>query len=511
MSPVSQWFECILVEMPDGEEEAPMAGTRGTGPLAIMLYCIALMAILGGSAGATEALLSDEAKACLECHARRGLRVTFQNNESIEAYVDVAQFKASVHRSLTCSQCHTDFSGAQHPHRTFRSKAHYQTRASLTCRRCHKDEQIRTRSIHAALLSEEQQGRPTVCTNCHGSHAVMRVTGERRFSSEEEYCMKCHSHHVKMTFKNGETRSVVVDAASLQASVHSKLACSDCHYGFSSEEHPQRNFRSRRDYTLASSESCRRCHFDKYTKTFESIHYAMLSQGNLNAPVCVDCHGSHAISHIVKDRAVTGKRCQKCHQDIYNIYAQSIHGNALVNENNKDVPVCVDCHTAHTIQDPFTSDYRERIPGICSSCHADKAIVGKYGLSTDVIRTYLSDFHGVTLEFYKMQKEMQKNGQYKPAKPMAVCTDCHGTHNITSITGPDATVLKANLVKTCRRCHEDATENFPDTWLSHYEPSWATAPLVFTVGLLYQILLPIMVAGLTLQVLLHLWRYVVDR
>jgi hypothetical protein len=167
----------------------------------------------------------------------------------------------------------------------------------------------------------------------------------------------------------------------------------------------------------------------------------------------------------------------------------------------------VDCHTAHTIQDPFTADYRERIPDICSACHADKTIMGKYGLSTEVLKTYLSDFHGVTLEFYKMQK----NGQYKPEKPMAVCTDCHGTHNITSITGPNATVLKANLVKRCQRCHKDATGNFPDTWLSHYEPSWATAPLVFTVGLIYKILLPIMVAGLTLQVLLHLWRYVVDR
>jgi predicted CXXCH cytochrome family protein len=472
---------------------------------------IGLLIVLAGAAVAGETAPADETAACLECHSRRGIALVFQNRESLETYVDAAQLRTSVHRTFTCLQCHTDFSAANHPKRVFRNKTHFQTRASLACRRCHRDDQIGRRSIHASLLDEEKKGRPTICTHCHGSHSVTRVTGARKYTSEEEYCLKCHGHRMQMDFKNGESLSSVVDAASLQSSVHSKLACSDCHYGFSPEEHPQRNFRSRREFTLASSESCRRCHFDKYTKTFESIHYTMLSQGNLNAPVCVDCHGSHTISHISKERAITAKRCQRCHTAVYEIYAQSIHGNALVNENNKDVPVCVDCHTAHTIEDPFATNYRERIPEMCSACHANKAIMGKYGLSTDVLQSYLSDFHGITLEFYRKQKEFRKNGAYRPAKPIAVCTDCHGTHNITSIAGPNATVLKANLVKQCQRCHEKASENFPDTWLSHYEPSWTTAPMVFVVSLIYRIVLPIMVAGLVLQVLLHLWRYVVDR
>ncbi len=479
--------------------------------LRTMFRQIGLLVVLAGIAGAGEAVLPDEASGCLKCHSQRGHNLTFQNNEFIDTYIDAAQLRTSVHRSFNCSHCHSEFSSTSHPQHTFRSKAHFQTRASLACRRCHRDDQIRKRSIHASLLNEEKKGRATVCTHCHGSHGVTRVTGTKKYTSEEEYCIKCHGHEMQLSFKNGESLSAVVDTASLQTSVHSKLACSDCHYGFSPEEHPQRNFRSRRDYTLASSESCRRCHFDKYTKTFESIHYTMLSQGNLNAPVCVDCHGSHSILHISKERAITARRCQRCHAAVYDIYAKSVHGNALMNENNKDVPVCVDCHTAHTIEDPFATNYRERIPGMCSTCHANKAIMGKYGLSTDVLQSYLSDFHGITLAFYRKQKEFQKNGTYKPVKPIAVCTDCHGTHNITSVTGPNATVLKANLVKQCQRCHERATENFPDTWLSHYEPTWTRAPMVFTVGLIYKILLPIMVIGLTLQILLHLWRYVVDR
>jgi predicted CXXCH cytochrome family protein len=470
--------------------------------LFLSIACLLLAGPAAGNAG-----LSDEARVCLSCHARRGLMVTFQNNEFVEAYVDTDKFMSSVHHSLRCSECHPDFAAGKHPQRTFRSKIHYQTKSALVCRRCHTDRQIKASSIHAALFNQEKTGTATVCTNCHGSHAITRVAKTGKYSNEEEYCLKCHGYPVKMTFRNGEVLSGTINMSSLQASVHNKLSCSDCHYGFSSEEHPKRNFSTRRDYTLASSENCRRCHFDKYTKTMESIHYTMLSQGNLAAPVCIDCHGSHGISHIHKSRALIAKRCQKCHAEIYDIYAKSVHGNALFNENNQDVPVCADCHTAHTIEDPRTLNYRERVPDMCSNCHANKAVVGKYGLSTAVVDTYLSDFHGITLKFYKLQKGVLN----KPAKPMAVCTDCHGTHNINSTVGPDATIVKANLVKRCQKCHAEAPKNFPDSWLSHYEPSLTRAPLVFFITLAYKIFIPVLVAGLVLQILLHIWRYVVNR
>lgn len=474
--------------------------------LAALLF-LSISMLIAGPAGAENTGLSDKSKACLSCHAKHGIMVTFENNEFVEAYVDAGKFIASVHNSFSCTQCHSDFSADKHPHRKFRSKLHYQTKSALVCRRCHTDKQLKTTSIHTTLLNEEKSGTATICTNCHGSHAIAHTNNNGKYSDEEEYCMKCHGYPVKMAFRNGEALSGTINMSSLQASVHNKLSCSDCHYGFSSEEHPKRHFATRRDYTLASSENCRRCHFDKYTKTMESIHHTMLSQGNLEAPVCIDCHGSHGISHISKERALIAKRCQRCHAGIYEIYAKSVHGNALFNENNQDVPVCADCHTAHTIEDPRTLNYRERVPDMCSNCHANEAIVGKYGLSTAVVDTYLSDFHGVTLKFYRLQK----GALNKPAKPMAVCTDCHGTHNINSTVGPDATVVKANLVKRCQKCHAEAPKNFPDSWLSHYKPSLTRAPLVFFVNLIYKIFIPVLVAGLVLQILLHIWRYVVNR
>ena len=64
---------------------------------------------------------------------------------------------------------------------------------------------------------------------------------------------------------------------------------------------------------------------------------------------------------------------------------------------------------------------------------------------------------------------------------------------------------------TCAKCHEGATENFPAAWLSHYEPTLEKAPLVWLVKVGYMILIPFMIGGLCLQILLHLWRVVVNR
>jgi predicted CXXCH cytochrome family protein len=205
---------------------------------------------------------------------------------------------------------------------------------------------------------------------------------------------------------------------------------------------------------------------------------------------------------------MTTQKCRQCHPAIYGVYAKSVHGNALFNEQNQDVPICIDCHTAHDTENPLTLEYHEKIPQMCGNCHANPAVVSKYGLSTEVLKAYLSDFHGVTLGLYRKQRE---EGLYKPARPIAVCTDCHGTHNIMSAVSSDPAYVKANLVKRCQKCHKDANNNFPNAWLSHYKPSLSKYPFIFIVDTAYKIFIPIMVIGLILQIFLHIWRYAVNR
>lgn len=461
------------------------------------------LSALCASGGGAEA----EAGYCLSCHGKGGITKTFGDGGEVAAFVNANVYRSSVHGLLTCSTCHEGYSTTLHPKKAYRGRKQFSIRMARQCRRCHSDEDIKVVTVHRELLKAEKQGKAPMCQDCHGAHEAMPVSGGRIFASEERYCMGCHAHDIETTFTDGSVFPLKTDNDMLRASTHAKMSCSDCHFGFTEEEHPRRTFRSRREYSLALSELCKRCHFDKYARVSESIHYKMLTGGRTDVPNCTDCHGAHDIAKVRGDKLTSARRCSRCHAGIFEIYKGSVHGSALIGEGNPDVPVCIDCHTSHDIVDPLSEDYHERIPTMCSGCHADERIMGKYGLSTDVVKSYLSDFHGVTLELYRDEDV----GMHGPNRKIAECTDCHGTHDITSNFGPNAQEVKANLVKRCRHCHKDAGQDFPDAWLSHYRPSLTHSPLVFIVDLIYRILMPIMVIGLLLQVLLHIWRFFSNR
>lgn len=453
----------------------------------------------------TVPLLSYATEECLDCHSKRDILIIFEDGKSISGYVDSEMLRLSVHSSFDCKECHRDIDEKRHPEKKFRNQEQFRIKTALLCRRCHTSEIIKQKAVHEHLFLEEEKGTAHPCTNCHDAHGVKPVK-KKIFKDEDLYCMSCHQKKVILRFKNGETATISVKMEELQSSVHRNLICSDCHFGFSSTSHPDRYFRSRRDYTIANADICRRCHFDKYIKVSESIHYSLLSTGRLEAPVCIDCHGFHSIQSMVKEKLLVAKKCQRCHGKIYETYVKSVHGNALINERNQDVPVCTDCHTSHDIKDPLTFDYRERIPDICSKCHSNASIMNKYGLSTDVVSTYLSDFHGLTIYLYRKEKRLH----VKSFRPVAVCTDCHGTHDISSM-GIQKSEIKKNILNKCRTCHPDASENFPDSWISHYGLSPDKTPLLYVLQKIYQLLIPLTIAGLAIQVVLHIWRYAVNR
>lgn len=322
---------------------------------------------------------------------------------------------------------------------------------------------------------------------------------------DNQTCLACHGEAgVSLKTRDGVDVSLHVEAGALAGSVHAKLACADCHTAMAEVPHPERTFSSRRALTLALDEQCRRCHFVNYTKTLDSVHQQAVARGDSTAPVCVDCHGSHTIGHPSTPRTRISQTCARCHEGVATAYARSVHGRALV-EGNADVPVCTDCHHAHDAAGPRQQAWELRTPELCGSCHSNEAVMKKYGLSTKVLSTYLADFHGKTSSLREYQ------GVTPTGAVVARCTDCHGVHDIQHVNDPNSPVIKANLVKTCRQCHADATDNFPAAWLSHYEPSLKKAPLVYGVKVAYAIIIPFMIGGLGLQLLLHLWRLMVNR
>ncbi len=318
-------------------------------------------------------------------------------------------------------------------------------------------------------------------------------------------CLACHGQAGFATrLGDGSSLSLYVDARQFAHSVHGgKLACVDCHTDITTAPHPPRPFPNRRAVSLTYYQVCRNCHFEQYTRLLDSIHFTTLSKGNRNAPVCVDCHGAHDIQPPNQPRSLISRTCGKCHGQIEQVYLRSVHGRALV-DGNPDVPVCTDCHQAHAIANPLARSWHLNIPQLCARCHANPALMAKYKISTQVLTTYLADFHGMTASLYRKEN-------ITPAEFTATCTDCHGVHDITPVTGAGSKVIKANLLKTCQRCHPGATANFPAAWLGHYAPSLRHAPLVYGVKMFYGIFIPFIIGGLILQILLHLWRVVVNR
>lgn len=337
-------------------------------------------------------------------------------------------------------------------------------------------------------------------------------TARGAIPAEQDDCLGCHGSDASQTMDlpSGEKLSLYVDQEHFAKSVHGEiLRCGDCHSDKSGYPHESKPFKTRRDVTVATYEQCKSCHFANYTKTLDGVHFAIMAKGNRKAALCVDCHGSHDIGRPTEPRARISQTCAGCHADVSKVYLGSVHGKGLT-AGNQDVPVCTDCHRAHDIADPRDGSLALRTPEVCGRCHTDERMMKRYGLSTKVVDTYLTDFHGMSAS---LTKGHAKTGKGKDPDRLfaAVCTDCHGVHEIAKSKDPGSPVVRANLVKTCRKCHPDATDSFPASWLSHYEPSPQKAPIVWLVQMFYRLMIPFMVGGLVLQIALHLWRVVVNR
>jgi len=324
-------------------------------------------------------------------------------------------------------------------------------------------------------------------------------------------CLACHDNEGMTATIGGQVVPIAVDKGNFSASIHGEenVACVDCHANITGFPHPQVTAASARDFSLQMYPTCQQCHGEQYQKVLDSVHQKALAFGNTNAAVCTDCHNPHTQTRLTdkstdkllpEARQKIPQTCAKCHSTIYQTYAGSVHGAALT-EGNPDVPTCIDCHGVHNIQNPTTNTFRNSTPFLCAKCHTDASIMGKYGISTNVLNTYVSDFHGTTVKMFEETYPDQPTN-----KP--VCTDCHGIHDIVKVNDSKAGIaLKSNLLVKCQQCHPNATtDTFTDAWLSHYEPSPQAWPLVYYVNLFYKFFIPTVLGGMILYVLTDIYR-----
>ncbi len=327
-------------------------------------------------------------------------------------------------------------------------------------------------------------------------------------------CLGCHSQPGgAWTLPNGDQLGTSVDPQTYGKSVHANLDCKTCHTNITSYPHPANSAQTARDFTLQYKDTCKQCHPNEMATLADSVHTQILQNGNQNAPICSDCHNPHSQQVINLDKngqpssqehATIAKICSKCHNAIYQEYLTSVHGSGITDNKNPDVPSCVDCHGVHNVQGPDSPGFRLNSPTlVCGKCHTNASIMSKYGISTDVMNTYVADFHGTTVTiFQKTDPNAQTN------KP--VCFDCHGVHDIKRVDDPQYGLsIKQNMLAACQRCHPDANANFPASWLSHYIPSADKTPLVYWVNVFYIILIPSVLGVMVLFIATDIYRRLV--
>jgi len=330
-------------------------------------------------------------------------------------------------------------------------------------------------------------------------------------------CLACHMQTTLNTEMGGQPLSLTINPTAFEQSVHgaAQVGCVACHTDITAFPHPAVTASSPRDFSLELYTTCRACHVEQFERTLDSVHQRALAAGNTNAAVCTDCHNPHTQPRLTGKtsglltpaaRLHIPETCARCHSAIYETYKASVHGKALTEQNNIDVPTCIDCHGVHNIQEPTTASFRNSTPFLCARCHTDAGIMDKYGISTQVLSTYLADFHGTTVKLFEETYPDQPTN-----KP--VCNDCHGIHNISRVDDPAAGVaIKENLLVKCQRCHPDVTtDNFTAAWMSHYVPNPVHSPLVYYVNLFYKLFIPTVLGGMTLFVLTDIYRRYANR
>jgi hypothetical protein len=146
--------------------------------------------------------------------------------------------------------------------------------------------------------------------------------------------------------------------------------------------------------------------------------------------------------------------CGRCHHGIEDQFDRSIHV-TKIGRTRAPLPVCNDCHSAHTIRRADSDGFKLEIMQRCGRCHEA------------IAKTYFDTYHG----------KVSQLGYTKTAK----CYDCHGSHEILPVSDPRSQLSHANVVQTCRNCHPGANRRFAGylTHATHHDP--AKYPYLFWV------------------------------
>jgi hypothetical protein len=122
---------------------------------------------------------------------------------------------------------------------------------------------------------------------------------------------------------------------------------------------------------------CAGCHADEelmsgygigaqqYQNYQESVHgVALLQDQNLRAPTCSTCHGKHGAAPPGYEQVANV--CGQCHAATQDYYMQGAHRTGMTGEA---APRCATCHGQHDVQPASRDLFIGTQEGRCESCH----------------------------------------------------------------------------------------------------------------------------------------------
>jgi predicted CXXCH cytochrome family protein len=274
----------------------------------------------------------------------------------------------------------------------------------------------------------------------HPVKAEMSFSLSPQSDPDTAACLSCHAQSDwSMKLANGDTLNLSMDYDVFRQSVHKDMMCTECHIGYEKfpAPHNQIEAKSKREYLISYHDTCQKCHQEQFKQVSDSIHDSLFMEGNLDTPLCSDCHQPHSQTHLdlIGPAMENGKIswqaqiCADCHLEAFEEYKNSVHGSGLLAGDGKDVADCVDCHNVHEILNTTLSQFRKTSVDICAKCHTDTDAMQKYGLETNVLETYMV-FHGTTITMLE-----DYNPDSLTNKP--TCYDCHGIHEVGKFTPPN--------------------------------------------------------------------------
>lgn len=425
---------------------------------------------------------------CLDCHeAEFKSRKKGQPKEWVG--VRPEEYAKSVHGQLACIECHTSITEATHEPKL----------PKVDCRSCH-DQVARTHAFHPRLaLENPPEGKDTSCVACHGTHesvAVKDASFAFARTAQVKSCGECHP---------AATKDYLASAHALRdgRGRRTEPDCLVCHREPIAGKHAQP---TPVELKLAQNKLCESCHVEKpevagqpamgakFVASFEqSVHGAALREGKEKAASCVDCHGAHqmnraAVAGANVNRTHISETCAKCHQDQASGYEASAHAKALA-KGNLDSASCTSCHGEHDIKghkDPMSPVHKSNLAQqVCADCHSSVRLTKKYGLSSEIFRTFSDSYHGLAV----------RGG----AVEVVNCASCHGAHAIKSQQDPTSTIHRDNLARTCGECHPGANTRFALGRVHADETNKEQAPILYWIATIYVILIVVVIGGMTVH------------